>query len=381
MTISLCMIVRDEEAVLERCLEPARPHVDEIVIVDTGSTDGTLDIARKYADVLVEIEWPDSFSEARNVSLDHATSDLVLILDADEYIPEEAHWDLIKEAIAYPDLLIGQLSVINTLSNSITDAQKNWMPRIFPNHDSIRYDGRVHNQIEENIVAYGKTRFEEKGQEPLGVYIPAHVIHTGYDLPEDEMRKKYQTRVDLIKTQIEESEDRTKEYYKFQLGSLYHIIKEYAKACKVWPVVDFDKLDPSNAFYAHYVASQCYRRLKQHDKAIKHAQMMPFIIHREPIGFYQLGALVYESGRPREGMLLIIESYIKSFVETGCRYALNKKLLLRDTSIGFRCLDMGDVADRIEGLDPEKAIKELTECQKSLVQLDDIDEYLTEPSQ
>ena len=88
--LSLCMIVKNEAETLEKCLRLARPHVDEIVVVDTGSTDGTREIARRYADVYDEIEWPDSFSLARNHSFDLATGDFIMCLDGDEYIEEEA---------------------------------------------------------------------------------------------------------------------------------------------------------------------------------------------------------------------------------------------------------------------------------------------------
>ena len=87
-TISLCMIVRDEEAVLSRCLESARPIVDEIVVVDTGSTDATRKIAAQYGRVL-EFPWIDDFSAARNFAFQQGICDYLLRLDADDVIPAD----------------------------------------------------------------------------------------------------------------------------------------------------------------------------------------------------------------------------------------------------------------------------------------------------
>ena len=93
------MIVKNEERFLRNCLESAKGVVDEIVIVDTGSTDGTLAIAREYGAKIIEHAWNDDFSEARNVSLQHATGTWALWLDADEEIAPDsgAHF---REAIA-----------------------------------------------------------------------------------------------------------------------------------------------------------------------------------------------------------------------------------------------------------------------------------------
>ena len=74
-TISLCMIVRDEEDVLERCLNSAADLVDEIIIVDTGSTDRTREIAQKFTDKVLSFPWIDDFAAARNFSFSQATCD------------------------------------------------------------------------------------------------------------------------------------------------------------------------------------------------------------------------------------------------------------------------------------------------------------------
>ncbi|WP_040340344.1 glycosyltransferase [Fictibacillus macauensis] len=84
ITISLCMIVKNEEAVLERCLCSVQDVVDEIIIVDTGSTDDTLRIAQKYTEHIVPFQWQDDFALARNFSFSHASKEYILWLDADD---------------------------------------------------------------------------------------------------------------------------------------------------------------------------------------------------------------------------------------------------------------------------------------------------------
>lgn len=96
MTISLCMIVKNEEEVLENCLESIVGIVDEIIIVDTGSTDGTIDIAKKYTDSLYHFEWIDDFSAARNYAFSLATKEYILWLDADDVLLVE-DYEKLKE--------------------------------------------------------------------------------------------------------------------------------------------------------------------------------------------------------------------------------------------------------------------------------------------
>ncbi len=89
MTVSLCMIVKDEEEVLERCLKSAKPIVDEIVIVDTGSRDRTYEIACEFGAKTAKYTWKDDFADARNYAFSLATGDYLLWLDADDLITQE----------------------------------------------------------------------------------------------------------------------------------------------------------------------------------------------------------------------------------------------------------------------------------------------------
>ncbi len=146
--LSLCMIVKNEAEYLETCLKLARPHVDEIVVIDTGSTDGTQDIARRYADVFEEIEWPNSFAAARNYSLDRASGRYILILDGDEYIADPQGWSLIRSILSERHIAALRLKLLNLLPlNSLVKAESVYQERIFPNHPILRYERKVHNQI------------------------------------------------------------------------------------------------------------------------------------------------------------------------------------------------------------------------------------------
>ncbi len=92
-TVTLCMILKNEEAVLQRCLDSIKDICDEIVIIDTGSTDNTKEIARLYTDKVIDFEWIDDFSAARNFAFSHATMDYILWLDADDILLSK---DLLK---------------------------------------------------------------------------------------------------------------------------------------------------------------------------------------------------------------------------------------------------------------------------------------------
>src|SRR5579862_9526082 len=89
VSLSVCMIVRDEEENLARCLESVKPIADEIVVVDTGSTDATVQIAESFGAKIGHFEWCADFAAARNAAIELATSKWVLSIDADEWLPTE----------------------------------------------------------------------------------------------------------------------------------------------------------------------------------------------------------------------------------------------------------------------------------------------------
>ncbi|WP_342508671.1 glycosyltransferase family 2 protein [Sporosarcina sp. FSL K6-2383] len=102
ITISLCMIVKNEEEVIGRCLESVSELVDEVIIVDTGSVDRTKDIVKNYTDHIVDFQWIDDFAAARNFSFQQATKDYILWLDADDIFTKEDQekFTLLKQSLS-----------------------------------------------------------------------------------------------------------------------------------------------------------------------------------------------------------------------------------------------------------------------------------------
>ena len=147
-TISLCMIVKNEERVLSRLLDVAGPLFDEIIIVDTGSTDRTIEIAKKYTQRVYDFEWVDDFSAARNFAFSKASCEYVMWLDADDVIKEE----MLPEFLDAKDKMEGIPDVVMIPYETGFDEQGNCnfsyeRERIIRRSLKLKFYGRVHEVI------------------------------------------------------------------------------------------------------------------------------------------------------------------------------------------------------------------------------------------
>ena len=142
--ISLCMISLNEEPFIARALENVKPYVDEIIIVDGGSRDKTVEIAKNFGAKVYYSQWKNNFSKQRDISLKYATGDWILIMDPDE-IYEKGFLDRLQ---LYANNNIGVNMFAVPRKNYIGGKQTNAYPdrqlRFFPNHHGIRYKKRVH---------------------------------------------------------------------------------------------------------------------------------------------------------------------------------------------------------------------------------------------
>jgi hypothetical protein len=141
-TLALVMIVRDEARCIERCLASARPWVDQMIVLDTGSRDDTVVRAQRAGAQVHHFQWVDDFSAARNAALDLCDSDWRLVLDADEWLDSGAGC-LVDLRAASPEF-IGQISVVSGFGEG--GESPSWLPRVLPH--GVRYSGRIHEQPE-----------------------------------------------------------------------------------------------------------------------------------------------------------------------------------------------------------------------------------------
>lgn len=149
VTISLCMIVKNEEKVLARCLDSVRDFMDEIIIVDTGSEDRTKEIAAKYTDKIYDFVWINDFSAARNFAFSKATCDYIYSADADEVIDEENRekFRQLKEVLM-PEVEIVQMYYANQLScGTVYNFDKELRPKLFKRLRTFRWIEPVHETV------------------------------------------------------------------------------------------------------------------------------------------------------------------------------------------------------------------------------------------
>lgn len=148
VTISLCMIVRDEEAVLGRCLASVKELVDEIILVDTGSKDKTKEIAAQYTESIYDYVWKDDFAAARNEAFSKAKMDYCMWLDADDVLPSEEA----KKFLAWKEHADGSADVVMMNYATGFDEEGNISfcyerERLLKRERGFRWEGRVHEAI------------------------------------------------------------------------------------------------------------------------------------------------------------------------------------------------------------------------------------------
>lgn len=156
MTISLCMIVKNEEKVLARCLESIKNIVDEIIIVDTGSTDKTKDIAKTYTDKIYDFEWIDDFSAARNFAFSKASCDYIYSADADEYLDEknQREFYLLKQALI-PEVEIVQMVYITKAKNHPTENfERDYRPKLYKRLRTFTWIDPIHEIVNVNPIVF-----------------------------------------------------------------------------------------------------------------------------------------------------------------------------------------------------------------------------------
>src|SRR3954469_12610294 len=248
LTLSLAMIVKDEEEMLPRCLAAVKDAVDEMIVVDTGSTDRTVEIAESFGATVLHHEWTGDFAAARNVSFEAATGDWVIYLDADEVLVEEdaerlracagRTW---REAFAF---------VETNYTGDVEDgtAMTHTALRMFRNRPEYRFKGRLHEQMAYALPGYLTERIE---------YTQIRMEHYGYLGVVRDAKDKSRRNLELLERQVADGQENA--FQRFNLGSEYLALGELETAVdhfeKSWRMLE---TDPGRTVYP-YVATLANR--------------------------------------------------------------------------------------------------------------------------
>ena len=213
--ITLSMIVKNEEQYLRDCFESVKGVVDEIVLIDTGSTDSTLEIAKKYNAKIFHFKWINDFAAARNFALENSSGDWILYLDADERLSQKSKQEILnltksKKPVAYNCLLL------NVDEHNNRPSVMKYV-RLFPNNNTIRFEGAIHEQIEFSI---SRNKIEIKESE-------IEIHHIGYDINNDGLKLKAKRNLEIL---IKEFDKNKTAYYAYHLGQTYALLEDTEKA-------------------------------------------------------------------------------------------------------------------------------------------------------
>jgi tetratricopeptide (TPR) repeat protein len=204
--LSVCMIVKNEERFLGQCLASVRDIADELIVIDTGSTDRTIEIAREHGAQVGHFEWCNDFAAARNASIAPATGDWILFLDADEELSPAEKPNLSGLLNSHNVALI-RLSLINAHQGQIS---KSILPRLFRNIPAIQFQGCVHEGVYTALLKVSK-----KWQMEISVG-NVLIIHHGYTPEVISERNKVQRNYELLVKALQERPNEA--YFYMQLG-------------------------------------------------------------------------------------------------------------------------------------------------------------------
>ncbi|MCX7735727.1 MAG: glycosyltransferase [Candidatus Kapabacteria bacterium] len=267
--ISVCLIVKNEEKMLPDCLKSVQSYVEEIIVVDTGSQDRTKEIAKSFGCKIFDFTWNRNFAEARNFSLSKATSEFILVLDADERLinPEE-----LKIAIrsSQPDTggWFVEIHSESGINQNTPDNYKNSLVRLFINHPNVKYQGRIHEQIVESILKNGY-KLENTN---------IRIRHLGYKNTEVDLRNKQLRNLELLNEAI--LENPTDGYSLFQRAKTYLAINDLQNAEKdiqssLINIVDGNVVMPQALNYGAIIAFRNGDFRKAIERALKSLEIIP----------------------------------------------------------------------------------------------------------
>jgi glycosyltransferase involved in cell wall biosynthesis len=290
--ISVCIIAKNEEKMLADCLQSVSDIADEIILVDTGSTDETVAIASEYGCRIFYYEWNNDFSEVRNFAIDQAENEFILSIDADERLenPEQLELELSNSNKEAGGWLIEVVSHAKR-ADGTSDIYRSSLLRLFRNHPAIRFKGIIHEQVVNSVLAAGcKLR-----------NTAIRFIHLGYSHDTDSMTKKQHRNLELLNNALEE---KPKDAYNlFQRAKTYLALGDLDRAERdISESLLYTKTNGTVKPQALNFGAVISFRQKNYEKAIQRAKESLEIIPVQMFANFILGDTYFEIGDNQEAL-------------------------------------------------------------------------------
>ena len=323
------MIVKNEEQNIGPCLDSVNNLFDEVIIVDTGSTDATLNIIRNSGAKVVDFPWRDDFAAARNEAMRHARGDWVFWMDADDRLDEENRRKLRKLLSELPQELVGYtikyLCLPDPETGTATIIDR---PRLLPNRAEVRWEYRVHEQVR---FGHGVPKDWLRSTDIVIHHVGLQDIHL--------RKKKLERNLRLL--EMEYQQRPTDPFILFYLGSTY-LEKNAPQKALGFLQAGLDLAEPTDVLTRKFYAliAQCYRLLEKHEEARQICQSGLGIFPRDSEILFQKGLALQKLGNKTESISCLLQlvegndGTYRSGADTGirgCKAHHNLAILFQET--------------------------------------------------
>ncbi len=254
--LTLSMIVKNEEKYLHDCLRSVNDIADEIVLVDTGSSDNTINIAKEFNARIYNYPWCDDFSAARNFALGKSTGDWILYLDADERLSGKSVFEL--KNIIKRNEPSGYRCIVNSVDEM--NGRPNFMryTRLFRNSPDIKFIGKIHEQIDDSLLKNGFKILDTN----------VEIIHIGYNVATNDLKNKAVRNLKILQDEFNENNS---SYNAYQLANTYTTLEDYDEANRYYKLsVSINNLNKEYKAFAYLNLSGYEYKKNNLDGAIEY---------------------------------------------------------------------------------------------------------------
>lgn len=351
--ISICIITKNEEKNIGKCLAPLMPYGFEIIVVDTGSTDRTREIAAAYTGHIYDFKWIDDFSAARNFSLQKASHNYVLVLDSDEFL-SDIDLDGLYKGIKENPHSVGMLLRNNQYtSNGIVTNYPDRVERLF-HKECYHYEQPIHEQVVNNKSGYAYDRFD----------IPLVVEHSGYLGTEEELRQKMERNNTLLFKELKTQPDNP--YIYFQIAQSYNMVYDYENSYQYYSKAFALNTNP-NEPWARMMMPAFINSMRHTGRLQEACALLEPVYHTFADNadfFCAMGRLYLDAGKPLQAMMEFVkavncpvayEEGANTFIPYSNMGCINEMLGNLPAAIDFykRCGDFPGTKNRLRELGVE----------------------------